>query len=151
MYGGAVLSILVLLIDVATKGSLDAAIFRQHPFYTTSQVDAEKISFLLFQGLVAVIGCGLWITMAQANRAGKRWARTAATILFGTFTLYELFALAGIGSAASKTFDALTWIVAVIIIVLLWRPESSAFFRLPSPANQPIPPGPPGPAGRPVA
>jgi hypothetical protein len=137
MYSGAALSILVLLIDIATKGSLDAAIFRQHPFYTTTQVDADKISFFLFQGLVAVIGCGLWITMAQANRAGKRWARTVATILFGIFTLYTLVSLGGIGSAASKAFDALTWIVAVLIVVLLWRPASSAFFRFPVQAKQP--------------
>jgi hypothetical protein len=137
MYSGAALSILVLLIDVATKGSLDAAIFRQHPFYTTTQVDADKISFFLFQGLVAVIGCGLWLTMAQANRAGRRWARTVATTLLGTFTLYMLISLAGIGSTASKAFDVLTWIIAVVIIVLLWRPESSAFFRLPIPAKRP--------------
>ena len=46
-----------------------------------------------------------------------------------TLSIYEKF--------EQMIVSILTWIIAVVIIVLLWRPESSAFFRLPIPAKRP--------------
>jgi len=118
MYVGAGLEVLGLIFDLITrKGSVGAGI----------------------PG--ALIGIGLWIWMAMANRAGKSWARITATVFFGIDCLGLLLLLAGVGIvmhavAPSLKFvlvlavlaGVLTWVVGLVTIVLLWKRESSEYY-----------------------
>jgi len=89
----------------------------------------------------ALIGIGLWVWMAQANRAGKGWARITSTVFFGIDCLVLLLLLAGVGlvlhSASSSAKPILvlavvagvvTWGIGLATIVLLWKRESSEYY-----------------------
>jgi hypothetical protein len=40
---------------------------------------------------LAVIAAGVWIWMARSCRAGKSWARTVSTVLFGLIAIILLW------------------------------------------------------------
>ena len=75
--------------------------------------------------------------MARFNRAGMKWARIVATVLFAisTFQLYETVdSLHGgqVITAADIIYIIITlasWAVGVGAIAMLWRSDSSAFFQ----------------------
>jgi hypothetical protein len=118
MYVGAGLELLGLVFDLIThKGST-----------------AEGIPGSL-------IGVALWIWMAQANRAGKNWARITSTVFFGIDCLALLLLLAGLSlvmhSVSSSVKPVLvlaavagivTWAIGLVTIVLLWKRESSDYY-----------------------
>ena len=73
-------------------------------------------------GLVPV---ALWLWMARAASQGRDWARILFTVLFTLATL-QLIESRGIAQVFSA---ALTWLIGLAAVWLLWRPASSAFFR----------------------
>jgi hypothetical protein len=108
-----------------------------------------SIGSIVFVGL---IGVGLWLWMAFANRAGKNWARIMATIFFGISTLSLLSNLAvstsdstmAVGSS-NTTFgtvlNVLLWLVGLAAIILLWHGRSRPYFRKPAYGYEYQPPG----------
>ena len=110
--------------------------------------------------LGTIIGVGLWIWMAFANRAGHNWARVTGTVFFGVSCLGLLidivvFSVIGQwlgGIVAVVIVEALlSWLVGLATVVLLWRGKSSAYFQ-PRPqyfAGYPAYPGYPGYPGVP--
>ena len=82
----------------------------------------------------AVVEIALWITMAMTNRHGFKWARMVATTL-GVFGL--LLAIGGIVTsiiydtaiAVSIAHSVATQIASIAVLVLLWLPESSSYYR----------------------
>jgi hypothetical protein len=88
----------------------------------------------------AAIGVALWLWMAAANRAGKNWARITSTVFFGIDCVFLLLGLIGLGalSAAGANMGVVVpallvsivvWLVGLGSIVMLWRQESSSYFR----------------------
>jgi hypothetical protein len=75
----------------------------------------------------------VWLWMARANGRGRIWARIASTMLFAVATL-DLPSVFGtgigveVGVSAPGLMFALTWLVGLAAVWLLWRPASSAFF-----------------------
>jgi hypothetical protein len=65
---------------------------------------------------------GLWLWMAWAVGHGRRWGRTASTVLLCLATL-RLFSAAGV---ADRAFAALTWVIGFAAVWLLWLPSSRA-------------------------
>jgi heme A synthase len=133
MYAGAAVSTVSLILSLAESSTLKPAIRKQYPHWTASQVNRA------FNGLVAIlvveaaIGIGLWLLMAWANKQGKNWARTAATILFALDTISALLGF----STEPKTlvgllFPLLTWLIGLGAVVLLWRKENNDFYRPPA-------------------
>lgn len=95
----------------------------------------------------AILGVGLWIWMAFANRAGHNWARITGTVFFGVSCLGLLVDIAAFhlidewlgGVVVVMVAEALvSWLVGLATVILLWRGQSSAYF-------QPRPPMPPYP------
>jgi hypothetical protein len=93
----------------------------------------------------AILGVGLWIWMAFANRSGHNWARITGTVFFGISCLGLLVDIAAFhiisewlgGVVAVMIVEALaSWLVGLSTVILLWRGQSSAYF-------QPRPPQPP--------
>ncbi len=92
----------------------------------------NHVSSSAFAGLATAV---LWFRVAFACRAGKRSARTTASVLFGIFTVIVLVAVAAVGhlftGSAAAVFIALVifdWLIALTAFVLLWLPTSRAHF-----------------------
>jgi hypothetical protein len=79
----------------------------------------------------------VWVLMARLNRSGKTWARIVASVLFAlwTFNIYSV-----VNSLRAGQVITVADIIYIILVVgmwlaglgataLLWRSESSAYFR----------------------
>jgi hypothetical protein len=102
--------------------------------------------------VVGLIGVGLWLWMAFANRAGKNWARITATVFFGISTLSVLSGLAvrasdstmSVGSSSTTVgtiLNILMWVVGLITIILLYNKRSNTYFKPVSYGYEYQPPG----------
>jgi hypothetical protein len=129
MYLGAAISTASLIASLADIGAIKPALRSEFPHYTASQINHAFSGFLVLALVSAGIGIGLWILMARANGRGRNWARIVSTVLFVIETLSVLEALRGPKTVVGLVFPALTWLVGLGAIWLLWRPESSAFFK----------------------
>ena len=129
MYVGAAVSTVSLIISLAFIGSVKSTLRTEFPHYTTSQIDRAYTSFIVIAIVSAGIGIGLWLWMARANRQGKNWARITSSVLFAIETLTLLEAVRGPKNALDLVFPVLTWLVGLGAVWLLWRPDSTAFFK----------------------
>ncbi len=125
----AVFAVFEVIATIVDKNSID--INGKPP--TSSQL-VTAIIFLIVSYLVYIL---LWVIMARFNRAGMKWARIVATVLFAisTFQLYETIdSLHGgqVITAADIIYIIITlasWAVGVGAVAMLWRPDSSAYFN----------------------
>jgi hypothetical protein len=128
MFVGAAISVLGLIANLATVGSLKGTIEKAYPAYTPSHVHSLEIQLVVSTTITALIAIGLWVWMALANKAGKSWARIISTILFAFNTLFLLLSLlqphASLGLAAS----GLVWLTGLGATILIWRRESSPYY-----------------------
>jgi hypothetical protein len=129
MYVGAAVSTVSLIISVADIGGVKTAIKKAKPSWTPAQVN-QYDRFLITVAIVSgVIGIGLWLWMARANNQGKNWARIVSTVLFCLATLDLIGVFSEPKTLIGLVFPVLTWLVGLGAVFLLWRPESSAFFK----------------------
>jgi hypothetical protein len=131
MYVGAGLSALGLIIGLATIGSLKSAILKADPSFTASQVHATEAVAIGTEIVVGLIGIGLWLWMASANKAGKSWARITGTVFFGINTLFLLLAITRPHAGIGLIFDILVWLVGLGAVIMLWRSDSGIYFNRP--------------------
>ncbi len=139
MYGGAVLSaitaILVLVLGGRIKKAIGKAAVKTNATLiregkkplTLSQIHSLETALVGIVVIVLVISVILWVFMAWANGRGKAWARIVASVLFGLNTLYLLLVVSRAGT--SVLFVALGWLLGLGAIIMLWRRESSAYFK----------------------
>ena len=91
---------------------------------------------------------GLWLWMAQANRAGKNGARIISTVFFGFSCLVLLGDLVDLAGAAQRggvvlmafAVACLSWAVGLFTVILLWHKQSALHFKsipMPYPAYWP--------------
>jgi hypothetical protein len=128
MYVGAALSLVGVVIAWATKSQLHDQLAEASPSLSASDVDTAVTVALGFGTVVGLVAVGLWLWMADANGAGKSWARIVATVLGG---LSVIFTLLGLTNATGTTIalQLVSLVLAVTILVLLWLPASSAYFQ----------------------
>ena len=129
MYAGAVVNALSLIIFLATIGSLRSAVHRAAPTLTPSQLHSYEVFFVTVTVASGVIGIALWLWMAFMCKAGKNWARITGTVFFGIDTLLTVDSLVRAGAAATLVVNILGWLVGLGAVILLWRKDSSAFFK----------------------
>ncbi|MGH3446318.1 MAG: hypothetical protein ACRDQA_18190 [Nocardioidaceae bacterium] len=130
---GAALSLLGLILSLATMGSLKDDIRTQleknDTNVTASELDTVYNTTIAFAIIVGVIGIGLWLWMAWANGRGKKWARVVATVLGGLGILSFLYSMtAGQSTTAALIVTVVTVIVDVVTLVLIWRQESTDYY-----------------------
>jgi hypothetical protein len=132
MYSGAVVSAISFILGLTTIGNLKHTLQVQHPHYSAKTINSAVDSYIALIVVVGLIGVGLWVWMAWANKKGKNWARITGTVFFGLFTLDTVAGFLG-GSSGSLglVFALVTWLIGLGAVVMLWRPESSAFFKQP--------------------
>src|SRR5215467_286648 len=75
MYAGAALSVIELIVGLATIGSVKTAIHNAYPRYTPSQVHSLEVASIVIGVLVGLVSIGLWLWMARASAAGHNYAR----------------------------------------------------------------------------
>jgi hypothetical protein len=130
MYAGVAASLLGILVDLTTLSATRTEILKAHPGYTVAQLNnAEHVDIGLFIA-GGLIGAALWLWMAQSCGAGKSWARTVSTVLFGIDTLSVLAGAAVVtGGGLSRIYGFIVWLIGLAAIILLWRRSSRDYFR----------------------
>jgi hypothetical protein len=91
---------------------------------------------LVYYLITTVVFMAIWVLMARLNRAGQKWARIVASVLFAiaTFDLYRgVNSLQGgqtilVLNVISFALAVAEWICGLGAIALLWRSESSIYF-----------------------
>lgn len=125
MYAGAAASTVSLVIFAASIGAIRAENAKAKTHLSSSQLNQFIITSIIY----AVIGVALWLWMARANGEGRSWARIAASVLFFLATL-DLYGLINYPKTVlSLALPVLTWLVGLGAVILLWRRESSAYFK----------------------
>ena len=133
MWGGAGLSVVSLVVSLLTLSSLKTHIRDQlassNPTLSDSDINATFGAVVAGAVIGAAVATGLWLWMAWKNGHGRSWARVVATVLGAINLLSSVYTIAvGHSLAVSVVFTVLNLILAVVILVLLWRRESSDFY-----------------------
>ena len=131
MYGGAVLTVVGMFIDLVVISQLRTAYLADHPLL--DQAGINRINSLAGAGdLAVIIGCvigaSLWLTLAVAANRGHGWTRVVGTVLFGIDTLVFIATIGRPGISAIKTIHTLIWLVGLVTVVMLWQRQASQFF-----------------------
>ena len=85
MYGGlglTVVALIVLYADHATGNVLARHIRAGYPSYTQARIGSAATTYLVYLTVVGALGVVCWLVTIWAVKAGKRWARGAATAIF---------------------------------------------------------------------
>lgn len=129
MYVGAAVTTVSLVISLADIGGTKAAIRKARPSWTATQVNQFDRFIVITAVVSGLIGIALWLWMARANGQGKSWARIVSTVLFGLATLDLVGVLTEPKTVLGLVFPLLTWLVGLGAIWLLYRRDSTAFFK----------------------
>jgi hypothetical protein len=131
MYAGAAVSTVSLVISLANISSTKAAIRKARPSLTPTQVNQLNTFIITLAIVSGLIGIGLWLWMAKMNGQGKNWARVLSTVLFGLATLDLFGVFSQPTTLIGLVFPVLTWLIGLGAVILLWRRDSSEFFKPP--------------------
>ncbi len=129
MYAGAAISTVSLVISLVDIGGTKDAIRKARPILTATQVNQLNTFIITLAVVSGVLGVALWLWMARATSQGRNWARVVSTVLFGLATLNLFGVLSQPKTALGLVFPALTWLVGLSAVILLWRRESTDFFK----------------------
>jgi hypothetical protein len=133
MLAGAAITLVLAVFEIiallVSKNSID--INGKPP--TSSQL----LIGIIYLVIVYLVYGALWVLMARFNRAGMKWARIVASVLFAisTFRLYQTIdSLHGgqVITAADIIYIIITlalWAVGVGAIAMLWRSDSTAYYQ----------------------
>lgn len=135
MYAGAVLTVITSLISLFTisKDDVREEVVNRGSSMTASQID-QAVSVGYAMGIAVaifsiIVVTALWIVMATFNGKGMNWARITATVLGVLSVILTLFGLTQEGSGLNKGISLLSPILGIVVLVLLWKKESSQFYE----------------------
>ena len=133
MWAGGVVSVLSLIVSLATLGSQKDQIADQlretDPNVSQTTIDTAFAVGVAFGVVLGAVGAGLWFWMAWKNGQGRSWARIVATALGGLNIVSTLIGFAvGNQQGLVTLLTAVNLVIAVVALFLLWRKESSAYF-----------------------
>jgi len=129
MYTGAAVSTVSLVISLVDIGRTKDAIRKARPSLTATQVNQLNTFIITLAIVSGVLGIALWLWMARANSQGRNWARIVSTVLFVLATLDLFGVISQPKTLLGLVFPVLTWLIGAGAVFLLWRGESSAFFK----------------------
>ena len=132
----AVVGIFLLIATIADKNALtDSSGKKLSSGEFTSNVVSTAITYVI---LVVI-----WVLMARMNRSGHNGARILASV-FCAISTYDAYSLVNSLTGGSTitvagivyiVFTIALWVVGVIAIALVWRSESSAYYKARSAAR----------------
>ena len=129
MYAGAGISTISFILGLVTIGSVRHTLEKQYPTYSASKINSLVNAEIVIVVVAGIIGVGLWLWMAWANKRGKNWARITGTVFFGLYTLDMILVAARAASGISTVFAIVTWLVGLGATIMLWRRDSSAYIN----------------------
>lgn len=134
MWVGAAMSIVSIVLGLFGTGGdkerLREELLKDDRTVTQADVDNAFAIGLIFAVVFGLFMAALWAWMAWKNGAGRSWARHGSTVL-GAFNIVGAafnLGTADVG-ALSTTMTAINAILAMAILALLWRPESTTFYE----------------------
>lgn len=131
MYAGAAVSTVYLIVSLATVGNLKGDIRNAQPKLTVSQVNSLATFLIASTIVLGLIGIALWLWMSWANKEGKNWARITSTVFFGLYTIETLSTFTQTKAILALIFPLIAWLIGLGAVILLWRAESTAYFKAP--------------------
>ncbi|HSJ62161.1 MAG TPA: hypothetical protein VK895_13075 [Jiangellaceae bacterium] len=139
MLVGAGLQALALVFSYAARVELRDQIAEEQPDLTADQVERAMNVQLMSVAVVDILAVAMWIWMAQTNQRGLEWARIVATVLGPlniAFTVFSLSQSAGVAIVVRF----LTIALSAAILFLLYRPDSTAYYKAVTTRARPLPP-----------
>jgi FAD/FMN-containing dehydrogenase len=114
--------------DRATAHLLAEHIRAGYPAYTQARVDSAVTTYLVLSSIIGALGVLAWLWTIRAVKAGKRWARTAATVMFLLGTSVGLTGLVTRDTSGDTGLPpTLGWVgmapclAGLLVVALLWR------------------------------
>ena len=131
MYAGLGLTVVAMLVpyvDHATANVLAGHIRAGYPAYAQARIGSAVTTYLVYLSVVGALGIVCWLWTIRAVKAGRRWARGAATTVFALGTAIALTDLL-IKDTSGQTGlpPLLGWagvipcLAGLLAVVLLWR------------------------------
>jgi hypothetical protein len=126
----AVVGVFLIIVTIADKNGLtDSSGKKLSSGQFTSSVIGTIVQYVV---LVAV-----WVLMARMNRAGRPWARWIASALAIISTIDAYSIINSLTGGETVTVLGIVfivgnlalWVIGVLAVAMLWRAESSAYFR----------------------
>ena len=135
MYAGAVVYVISGIVGVITLGNAGPG----NPFDTSpdaipsvpgarAAVTISMVVVIAIALLSIVVPILLWLWMAWKCKAGRPWARTVSTVLFGLGTLATLLSLATTTGFWALLGMIAGWLAGLGATILLWQRSSSRYF-----------------------
>ena len=132
----AIVGIFLLIATIADKNALTSSNGKKLS-------GAEFTSGIVYTIVIYLILVAIWVLMARMNRSGYNWARIVASVLcaISTFDAYQLVNSLTSGETITvleTVFIVATlalWVIGVLAVAMLWRSESSAYFKARSAAR----------------
>ena len=131
MYAGLGLTVLATAapyVDRATTHLLADHIRAGYPDYAQTRIDSAVTTYLVLLSVVGALGVLGWLGTTWAVRAGKWWARPAATLMFVVGATVGLTGLLTKDTSGDTGLPAaLGWagmapcLAGALAVVLLWR------------------------------
>lgn len=156
--GGAALGAIRSVVQLSDRRALLEQLRASTPNLTQSQLNSLASSGIAF-GLLLLAGflaVNIWLAARMVG--GRRWARLVITVLAAVELVFGVIGLVGIASGAAATVPGVSYdrvqisftvaalVIDAVTLVLLQRPESTAYFarmREPRPPQAGPTPGPP--------
>jgi hypothetical protein len=132
MLGGAAVTAVAGLFSLITVIS-DPKLINNGNKPTSGQLTGDIVQVII----LTLVYCTLWVLMARMNRSGAVWARIVSSALFAisTYSLYSAVnSLHGgetilVVNVISFVLAIAEWICGCVAVALLWRSESSVYFK----------------------
>jgi len=100
---------------------------------TLTQINSYVTVSFVSMIIIGLIAIALWLWMARMNTAGRKWARYTASVLFVLWTYYTYVSIGATRGAAtliaSMIIVLVIWLIGMVSLFFLWRPDSTAYFR----------------------
>jgi hypothetical protein len=128
MYAGAAITAIGVMISIIAVLTGQDSLRASHPDATVAQLHATQNALIAVAVISGLLEIGAWIFMARLNRAGLKWARVVATVLFGLGTLNLILRVSGGGGVSNLVYTVVTWLAGAGAVYFLWQRESNAYF-----------------------
>jgi serine/threonine protein kinase len=128
MYAGAASAVLNAIVGSVVSYDFVHNFFQKQPNVNPASITegtAFDVTVAIFFGLV---GTGLWLWMAYANRNGRPWARILSTVLFGLLTLSLPLSFIEVPDPWTILTGLIQWALGLAALVLLWTGPSNPYF-----------------------
>lgn len=142
MLGGAAVTLLLgvfwVIVALADKNALTNSSGKK---LTNGQFAGGIVETLVLEFLLPA---AIWVLMARFNRSGQGWARIASSVLCAIDTYFSFGLVNSLRAGQTLTvadivYVILTlaaWILGVLAVALMWRRESTEYFRARSARRQ---------------